>query len=252
LERASLMASIGNTLAGPKFVESDEWFENRRAHLDALESQLRALVKTIDVVAKHRADVAAASSELSESLVALAGSSLNRHLSHSLATLADLQSKAKDLQEAQSKDDVLTFLSGIEEYTRLIGSIRLAFTSREKVYLAWQTSELEVRRTRTAHEKAKKQGKLPSDRSGMSLAEVAQAERRALDSKQEFESVTKLIKSEFARFEDERIEDFKDALSNFVEHMIRREAELIALWENYQGSLTRRAGEPFVQNGVNA
>lgn len=74
-EKGGLMASIGQTLAGPRFHETDEvsmmmytltivrnahliqWFDKQRAYLDGLESQLRGLVKSIEIVAKQRAGV---------------------------------------------------------------------------------------------------------------------------------------------------------------------------------------------------
>ena len=64
------MASIGQSITGPRFVETDEvllqlrlmlsqlrlfqWFDRQKAHLDVLESQLRGLVKAIEIVSKHR------------------------------------------------------------------------------------------------------------------------------------------------------------------------------------------------------
>lgn len=74
-EKGGLMASIGQTLTGPRFHEMDEvsmtmymlaidrkthvvqWFDKQRAYLDGLESQLRGLVKSIEIVAKQRAGV---------------------------------------------------------------------------------------------------------------------------------------------------------------------------------------------------
>ena len=65
------MATIGQSIAGPRFYESDEvgltyqlrcnpysyppqWFDRQKAYLDSLETQLRGLVKAIDVVSKQR------------------------------------------------------------------------------------------------------------------------------------------------------------------------------------------------------
>jgi len=66
------MASIGQSITGPRFVETDEvlstnadafltemerlsqWFDRQKAHLEVLESQLRGLVKAIEAVSKHR------------------------------------------------------------------------------------------------------------------------------------------------------------------------------------------------------
>ena len=49
-----LMASIGSTIAGTKFFEADEWFDQKKVYFDSLESQLKGLVKAIDVVSKSR------------------------------------------------------------------------------------------------------------------------------------------------------------------------------------------------------
>lgn len=53
-----------------------------------------------------------------------------------------------------------------------------------------------------------------------------QAERRASECKLEFEQVSKLVKQEMARFERERIGDFKDSLHAFLEGMIARQKEV--------------------------
>ena len=63
------MASIGQSITGPRFVEMDEvlrlasslyqlmlsqWFDRQKAYLDVLESQLRGLAKAVDVVSRQR------------------------------------------------------------------------------------------------------------------------------------------------------------------------------------------------------
>lgn len=55
-----------------------------------------------------------------------------------------------------------------------------------------------------------------------------QAERRVLDAKHEYDHVCKLVKVEVARFERERIDDFKDTLHAFLEGMISRQKEVRA------------------------
>lgn len=52
------------------------------------------------------------------------------------------------------------------------------------------------------------------------------AERRSLEAKHEFDHASKLIKSEVARFEQERVEDFKDSLQRFLDGMISRQKEV--------------------------
>lgn len=70
---------------------------------------------------------------------------------------------------------------------------------------------------------------------GLNLTEGnTQAERRTLDAKHEYDHVSKLVKTEVARFEQERIEDFKDSLHAFLEGMISRQTEVgdddILMW----------------------
>lgn len=47
-----------------------------------------------------------------------------------------------------------------------------------------------------------------------------------LDAKHEFDKCSKLVKVELARFEEERISDFKTALEAFLEGMVERQKEV--------------------------
>ncbi|KAG8980074.1 Vacuolar protein sorting-associated protein 5 [Tulasnella sp. JGI-2019a] len=230
-----ILASFGS-LAAPRFYEVDEWFDNKRAYLDALESQLKGLVKAIDLVSKQRADFAVSVSEFADTVAALSVSDLSKQLTSSLVVLADVERLYKDLQDTQVKDDMVTVMGTADEYSRLISSVRLAFNSRIKLYFASQTADSDFRRVKAAHEKQRRQG-----RSTGSMAEIAEAERRAVEAKREFDTVTKLIKVELARFEAERVEDFKTALEQFLTGMIKKQQTLIQAWEKYQDILLKRA-----------
>ncbi|KAF9266929.1 Vps5-domain-containing protein [Marasmius fiardii PR-910] len=241
-ERGGLMASIGQTITGPRFHESDEWFDRQKAYLDSLESQLRGLTKAIDMVAKQRAEQSTATLEFANSLSELASADVGKQLVLSLSGLSEVERKAHDLQVTQSDQDMVTFMGTVDEYARLINSVRLAFSSRIRVYHSWRNAESELQRVKVNHEKNRAQGRIPTDRLGYSLSQIADAERRAADAKLEFEQVSRLVKSEVARFEQERIEDFKDSLHSFLEGMISRQKELIGQWETYQQMLLKRAG----------
>ncbi|TBU27285.1 Vps5-domain-containing protein [Dichomitus squalens] len=239
-EKGGLMAALGQTIAGPRFYETDEWFDRQKAYLDSLETQLRGLVKAIDAVAKQRAEVSAAAAEFAQAIADLAACDVGSQLAVTLSGLADVERKAQELQNIQASEDVMTVLATADEYARLINSVRLAFSSRVRIYHAWQSADAHLRRTKQTHESNRAQGRLGPDQLSRSLAIVGEAERRALDAKQEFDHVSRLVKSEVARFEQERIEDFKNALEAFLEGMIKRQKQLIASWESYQQSLLKR------------
>lgn len=240
-ERGGLMASIGQTLTGPRFHETDEWFDRQRAYLDGLESQLRGLVKSIEIVAKQRAELAAATGEFAAAITDLSLSDIGKQLEQSLAAMADVQRKAEEVQTIQSQQDVMTLLATADEYSRLINSVRMAFNSRMRTYTAWQSADSDVRRVKQNHERLRAQGRLPTDRMSHTVSQISEAERRALDAKHEFDQCSKLIKSEMARFEQERVDDFKTSLQSFLDGMISRQKELITTWENYQQVLLKRS-----------
>jgi len=235
-ERGGLMASIGQTIAGPRFYEMDEWFDRQKAYLDTLESQLRSLVKAIDSVIKHRAEMAIATGEFAHAISELASSDLGKQLSHSLSGLADVETKAQEWQQTQNEQDMVTIMSTADEYARLINSVRLAFSSRIRTYHSWQNADQDIKRAKQAHERSRGQGRASSQ----SLSVIGEAERRALDMKQDFDKASRLVKTEVARFEQERIEDFRDALQAFLSGMIDRQKELIAAWESYQQALLKK------------
>lgn len=150
---SGIISSIGQTLAGSRFYETDEYFDSKKTYLDSLEAQLRSLVKSIDQVSKHRMEMAQAVSEFSDKLKDLAengdfntglhsgmsntqsllnklfiyriGSPQAQNLSQALMGLADVERKAQDLHILQSEQDMLTIMGTVDEYARLIGSVRV-------------------------------------------------------------------------------------------------------------------------------
>jgi len=249
-ERGGLMASIGQSITGPRFVETDEWFDRQKAHLEILESQLRGLVKAIEIVSRQRNELATAVGEFAQTVSELATSDLGKSLSHSLEALSELERKAQETESAQARADQATLLSTADEYARLVNSVRMAFSSRVRVYHAWQNAEAELRRLKQTHERNRAQGKVANDRLGHSYSQIGEAERRVLDAKHEFEHVSRLVKSEVARFEQERIEDFKKTLEHLLDGMISRQKETIQAREVFQQLLLKKVPGPGAKGTV--
>ncbi|KAJ3510096.1 hypothetical protein NMY22_g16080 [Coprinellus aureogranulatus] len=223
-DKSGLFSSIG-ALTGPRFHETDEWFDRQKAYLDSLESQLRGLVRAIETVAKHRQELSVTIGEFAQQVSDLSASDVGRQLSTALGELAEVERKAQEMQSAQSEEDCTTIMATVDEYARLINSVRAAFQSRIRVYYAWKNAESDLLRTKQTHEKNRAQGRIPTERLGFSLNQIADAERRVLEAKHEYDHVCKLVKTEVARFEQERIDDFKDSLHAFLEGMISRQKE---------------------------
>ena len=91
----------------------------------------------------------------------------------------------------QSFDDTMTIMSTADEYARLINSVRvcpvsqphfcnktlkstqMAFSSRIRIYHAWQNADANVRRVKQQHEANRAQGRLAQDQLSRSMAQVA-------------------------------------------------------------------------------
>ncbi|CAB4395886.1 unnamed protein product [Rhizophagus irregularis] len=226
----SLGEAMSNAATFNKFTETDEWFESRRNQLDILESQLKTLLKSVEAIVKQRKDLGSATVDFGNSLLSLAGAELNKSLASNITILGNLQQKIKELHEKQARQDVLTLENTVGEYIRIIASIKVAFNSRAKVHQTWQNSISDLQKKKANYVKSKSQGRFSQDRM---LTQIAEAEHKVEDCKNEFEEVSKLIKNELDRFDKEKVEDFKNGVEAFLESVVQTQKEIISLWESY-------------------
>ncbi|PYI30195.1 sorting nexin 3 [Aspergillus indologenus CBS 114.80] len=231
-----MFSSFGiNVGGGGKFVEHDDWFHDRKIYLDALENQLKALLKSVDSVVAQRKGLAEAAGDFSASIHALAAVELSPALSAPLEGLSDLQLRIRELYERQAQQDVLTLGITIDEYLRLIGSVKTAFTQRQKAFHSWHAAEAELQKRKHTQEKLLRQGKTQQDRLTQVNADVADAERKSHQARLLFEDMGRLMRNELQRFEKEKVEDFKSGVETFLESAVEAQKEvcLIELWETF-------------------
>ncbi|KAJ5976037.1 hypothetical protein N7481_009744 [Penicillium waksmanii] len=229
-----MFSSFGiNVGGGGKFVEHDDWFHDRKIYLDALENQLKALLKSMDTVVMQRKGLAEAAGDFSSSLHALSAVELSPALSAPLEGLSDLQLRIRELYDRQAQQDVLTLGITIDEYIRLIGSVKTAFSQRQKAFHSWHTAESDLQKRKNTQDKLLRQGKTQQDRLNQINADVADAERKVHQTRLLFEDMGRLMRNELQRFEKEKVEDFKSGVETFLESAVEAQKELIELWETF-------------------
>jgi sorting nexin-1/2 len=194
-----------------------------------LENQLKALMKAIDTVVAQRKGLAEAAGDFSASLHALAAVELSPILSGPLEGLSELQLRIRELYERQAQQDVLTLGITIDEYIRLIGSIKTAFSQRQKSFHSWHAAEAELQKRRHTQEKLLRQGKSQQDRINQINADVADAERKVHQTRLLFEDMGRLMRNELERFEKEKVEDFKSGVETFLEGAVEAQKEVCYL-----------------------
>lgn len=226
-ESKGMFSAIGlGSSGGGKFIEHDDWFHDRRVYLDALENQLKALLKAVDSVVLQRKALAEAAGDFSASLHALSTVELSISLSTPLEGLSDLQFRIRELYERQAQQDVLTLGITVDEYIRLIGSIKMAFAQRQKSFHSWHAAEAELQKRRTTQEKVLRSGKTQQDRLNQLQADVGEGERRSHQARLLFEDMGRLMRGELERFEKEKVEDFKSGVETFLEGAIEAQKEV--------------------------
>lgn len=234
------------TMSG-KFIESDEYFDQQKATFDSLDHQLKQLSKAVDIVIKQRKDLAQSTSDFGAALSALSTVELSRTLSDALGSLSDLQDKIKELHERQAQQDLLTLGHTVEEYVRLISSIKQAFSARQKAWLAWQSAEGEAAKRKSTGDKIRKQARTQQDRLSMVDQEMTDAERKSHQLKSDFENVGKLLRAEIKRFDADKVEDFKTSVEVFLESAVEAQKELIEHWEFYSELLASSDEDSYAQ-----
>lgn len=226
-ESKGMFAGLGLSVGGGgKFVEQDDWFHERRVYLDALENQLKALLKAMDTVVAQRKGLAEAAGEFSSSLHSLSQVELSDSLSMPLEGLSDVQLRIKELYERQAQQDVLTLGITIDEYIRLIGSIKTAFEQRQKAFHSWHAAEGEMQKRKGIQDKLLRQGRSQQDRLNQAGADVADAERKVHQARLLFEDMGRLMRGELERFEREKVEDFKSGVETFLESAVEAQKEV--------------------------
>ncbi|KAI9685939.1 MAG: Vacuolar protein sorting-associated protein 5 [Bogoriella megaspora] len=246
-ESKGVLGAIGLSVgSGSKFIEHDDWFHDRKVYLDALENQLKALQKSTDTVVTQRKGLAEAAGEFSASLHSLATVELSPSLSAPLEGLSDIQIRIRELYERQAQQDVLTLGIVIDEYIRLIGSVKMAFQQRQKAYHSWHAAESELQKRKSTQEKLLRSGRSQQDRLNQLSADVADAERRVHQARLLFEDMGRLMRAELDRFEREKVEDFKSGVETYLETAVEAQKQLIELWETYLLQLdAEEDGAPF-------
>ncbi|KAJ2850025.1 Vacuolar protein sorting-associated protein vps5 [Coemansia brasiliensis] len=240
---ASSLSSSGGGLFGDgwgssKYKEKDEWFSRRMQELDAIEEELRALLRALEYGQRQRQELSIAHGELGEAYLKMAGQELSKGLANGLTGMGSLQQRLKVLQSRQGVADFAAFQLTTDEYIRMIGSVRSAFSARARAHNAWQTSLSELLKKRRVLEGfVQHPGRASPERLTQLKGEIARAEIRTETSRNAFDDVSQLLKQEVMRFDVARVRDFQTAIEKYLTSLIETQEEIVVLWETYLASL---------------
>lgn len=161
-----------SNLGGPRFMEFDDFYDNRRSSVDALEHQLRALHVSLHTAAKSRLTLARSLSELSASLIALSECDLSRPMRNALEKLAALHKQLNIWAEEEAREEEEGLGATVDAYARLCASVRATFGGRVRSWEKWKLSEQHLRKVQQGWEKVKRSSVGPGA-GGVTLADLS-------------------------------------------------------------------------------
>lgn len=214
-----------------KMDETDPWFEEKIQNVECLDVQLRKLHASVETLVTNRRELANLTAGVSKSAAMLSSCEEHNSLSRVLNQLADTEERVENLHVEQANTDFYILSELLKDYIGLLGAIKDAFHERAKVFQHWQHSQQMLTKKRENKAKLELNGR--QDKAGQAAVEVIEWEAKVERGQDNFDKISKMIKLEVERFEECRIEDFKNTLIKYLENHMEHQAQLVKIWESF-------------------
>lgn len=214
-----------------KIDEPDEYFDSKKHYIENLEVNLKNFYQAIELIINQRIDIVNIIEQVSITVEELANIEISKKTSELLLAFNDIQIKLKDNLDRINLQDHLTLGFTIEEYLRIIGSIKFIFDQRLKIYQSYQNYLTDLTKKKSQLSKSKLKNQI--DKVNQLNFEVDKLSTRTETFEKKFKSVSEIIKTELENFEFEKIDDFRNSVEIFIESSIESQKESIELWETF-------------------
>jgi sorting nexin-1/2 len=202
-------------------------------YADAMETQVTAVHKhSKRFIERHRA-LAGSMSGFGLSLTQLANceAEINASLAKSLSTMGMCVDRMSNLYDEQASREGAAFEEPMRDYIRMIGQCKQAVGARAAALASLNEAARSLALKRERHEKLR--GRSSKDEVvGQAAAEVREAEAVHSIAKQEYETVAARVDSEMARFQREKLADFKQMLVGFVTLQLEYSKRIQSAWRD--------------------
>ncbi|KAK2555411.1 Sorting nexin-2 [Acropora cervicornis] len=228
-----LVKSMGDTMfqLTTKMPESDQWFEEKQQQIETLDQQLKKLHQSMELLSMQRKDLSSSTAAFAKSTAMLSNAEEHASLSRALSQLAEVEEKIEQIHIAQADSDFFIFAELLKDYIGLIHAVKACFHERLRVYSTWQHAQQTLTKKREALVKvelASKNEKLPQ-----AQEEVKEWEQKVEKGEEDFGKISKMIQKEIAKFEKNRVKDFREGMIKYLEAMMDSQQQLIKYWEGF-------------------
>lgn len=220
----------------PKYIEQDQFFIQEYDNLSILESQLKQIYQSLDLIDTQRNELASTIGEFAEVIKSLAKLEVTRQSSELLSNFSEVHSKIKSILERNSLQDALTIIATVDEYIRSLASVRATFKQRRKIGYYLGIVENDLRKKLAQFDKQTNNGQrdIKGDAKFLKLkneCDILQTRRDKIS--KWFNDVTNTIRHELNSYNKERINEIKNSIEISLEGAIESQKECIELWETF-------------------
>lgn len=216
-----------------KIEDPDDFFVKKNIYIDELEFNLKNFQKSIELIGQQRGLLLGIYDEITLIIEELASIDISKKTSDLLNAFAEVQRKLHDNLERVNLQDQLTLGFTIEEYLRIISSIKSIFDYRLKIYSNFQKFKSEFDKKSNQLIKFENKYKQQVEKIKLLKFEIEKLGQKVQTYEKLFETITKTTKEELEKFESERIDDFRNSVEIFIESSIESQKEAIELYETF-------------------
>ncbi|XP_019626956.1 PREDICTED: sorting nexin-2-like isoform X1 [Branchiostoma belcheri] len=228
-----LIKGVGDTLSKVtiKMDESDQWFEEKQNQVEALDQQLKKLHASVEALVTYRKELGISTAAFAKSTAMLSNSEEHTALSRALSQLAEVEEKIEQVHLEQADNDFFLLSELLKDYIGIIQSIRVVFHERVKSFHNWQNAQQNLAKKREQEAKFKQTGK--TDKIAQAQEEIREWEGKVEKGREDFEEISKTIRTEIRRFETNRVKDFRNIIIKYMETLMNSQQQLIKYWEGF-------------------
>lgn len=177
------------------------------------------VTKHVETMVKRSSEIAAAFNDMHQSLFAL-GQTESESISFGFSQLATSLDQLYGLTEKHADSETINFAEPLQEYSRMLGSIKAAVHQRQEKKNMYLQAMGDVDAKQAAHRKVMG---VPGKESQAKAKEqaVINSQEACEQARKEFERVTERLLTEFEVFKTQKGIDLKDTLLSYVNTQVR-------------------------------
>lgn len=216
-----------------KVQEPDEYFSKKKGYFDDLEHNLKTFHKSLELIAGQRVEIVGVIEEIATTIESLAELEILKTTTELLVAFAEIHLKLKENLDRVNLQDQLTLGFTIEEYLRIIGSVKYVLETRTNIYQQYNTFNQELLKKQDALDRVNSKYKASVDKISLLNFEVDKLKQKVAHYDKSFTTISETIKAEIDNFEMEKIGDFRNSVEIYIESSIESQKEAIELWETF-------------------